>query len=261
MRVSIVNCVSTAYQMMHFSDTSLFRHAGHMNFDYIVVKWLASREIEHYLEHQLPKVIQENSPIEGVALHVVEHQTDPSVGYVPNLRAMMNEGFQRGFELNEYCGLVNTDCYFGPNWLRNLVKNAKPNRVINSFHITAATAPKPVAGILTENLGPPIARQFNARRFVRLYDTHYADDLVIAPEDDYRQCATMPYLFHRDYWKSCGPWELTVTDGQPPDMRFFTRIRDAGAEYAMTHGSIVYHHEAVERRGGRPLGAEDLPEE
>lgn len=261
MRVSIVNCVSSAYRMMKFSDISLLKHSGHANFDYIVVKWLASDLIENYLKNELPKVIKEYSPIEGICLHIVEHQTDESVGYVPNLRAMMNRGFECGFQLNEYCGLVNTDCYFGPNWLSNLVKHANPDRVINSFHITKGRAPKPVAGILTEDLGIPEQGIFKSHRFVSLYNQYYKDDLVIAPRDDYRQCATMPYLFHRKYWKSCGPWELECIGGQPPDVRFFNRISGAGAEYAMTHGSIVYHHEAAERRGKRPKGAEKMSNE
>jgi hypothetical protein len=261
MRVSIVNCVSTAYDMMRFSDLSLLQYARHANFDYIVVKWLASRQVEKYLADELPEAIIKFSPIEGVCLHVVEYETNSTVGYVPNLRAMMNAGFDLGFRLNEYCGLVNTDCYFGPGWLKALARRAKPTRVINSLHITAATPPKPVQGIITEDLGSPLPGKFNTPRFVRLYDTHYKNQVTIAPPDDYRQCATMPYLFHRDYWQRCGPWELSPIEGEPPDVRFFNRIKQAGAEFALAHDSIVYHHEAVERRGKRPKGAERLPEE
>lgn len=261
MRVSIVNCVSTAYRMMRFSDVSLLKHAGHANFDYVVVKWLASDQIDHYLSAELPSLIRKYSPIEGVDLHVVEYYTDETVGYVPNLRAMMNRGFSYGFALNTYCGLVNTDCYFGPDWLRNLVKHARPDRIVNSLHITAATPPKPVEAIVTENLGPPIQGEFKSQRFVQMYDRLYSNEMVVAPVDDYRQCASMPYLFHRRYWQECGPWELQCVNGQSPDVRFFDRVAAAGASYVLAKDSIVYHHEAVERRGKRPAGAEDLPEE
>ena len=70
----------------------------------------------------------------------------------------------------------------------------------------------------------------------------------------------MPYLFHRQYWETCGPWELTLERGTP-DVRFFDRVAAAGAEFALSFGSVVYHHEAVERRGKRPPGAEGMPEE
>lgn len=259
MRVSIVNCVSTAAEMMAFSDNSLLRHCGHCNFDYVVVKWLASPEVESYLK-RLPSIIKDISPIEGIVLHVVEHQTNPAVGYVPNLRAMMNLGFEYGFKLNEYCGLVNTDVYFGPDWLRNLVRRAAPDKIVNSVHITKAEAPKPVAGIVTEDLGVPLNGQFKAQRFITLYNQLYKDEEFEAPQDDYRQCATMPYLFHRRWWQECGPWELTLENGTP-DVRFFDRVAKAGARYTLARDSIIYHAEAVERRGKRPQGAESLTEE
>ena len=259
MRVSIVNCVSTAADLMKFSDQSLLRSAGHANFDYVVVKWLASPEVDEYLA-RLPAIVHSIQPVEGICVHVVEHQTDPAVGYVPNLRAMMNLGFSEGFRLNAYCGLVNTDCYFGPGWLRNLERYATEDRVVNSLHITRATAPRPVRGIVTEDLGIPLVGSFRFQRFVTLYDTHYRDELYEAPADDYRQAATMPYLFHRKYWEACGPWELTTEKGTP-DVRFFDRVAAAGAKFCLSLSSIVYHYEALERRGKRPAGAEDLPEE
>jgi len=262
MRVSIVNCVSTAADMMRFSDSSLFQHAGTHNFDYVIVKWLASPDVEAYLR-ELPVIVA--AQCDGVEVHVIEHETDHSVGYVPNLRAMMNRGFNYGFRLNMYAGLVNTDCYFGPGWLKNLVRYAQPNRVINSLHITAATAPRPVRGIITEDLGAPLPGVFKGNRFVTLYDQNYRENLILASElngpSGYRECATMPYLFHWQYWDACGPWELECVDGQSPDVRFFDRIAARGAEFALTDSSIVYHAEAIERRGKRPAGAEDLDEE
>ena len=264
MRVSIINCVSTAETMMRFSDGSLFRRPGHTNFDYIVVKWLADSRVDRYLD-SLPQVAKNFGMPDSVSVHVLEYQTNPSVGFVPNLRGMMNLGFDFGFKLNEYAGLVNTDCYFGPNWLGGLVKYAAPERVINSLHITAATPSKPVRSIITEDLCVPVPGVFKSQRFVQLYDKHYADNIVFADDlatpAGYRECTSMPYLFHRKYWENCGPWELECVDGQSPDVRFFDRVAAAGARYAMTDSSIVYHHEAVERRGKRPRGARGMPEE
>ncbi len=264
MRVSVVNCVSTAERMMRFSDSSLLERPGHINFDYIIVKWLASPDVNKYLR-SLPDIIKRRGYPEAITVHVLEYKTDNSVGFVPNLRGMMNMGFRYGFQLNKYAGLINTDCYFGPNWLGGLVKYVSPDIVVNSLHITAGTPPKPVRGIITENLGAPLPGVFNGNRFVQLYDKHYKDNLVFAgdlnTDAGYRECATMPYLFHKQYWESCGPWELNCVDGQPPDVRFFDRIAAKGARFAMTDSSIVYHHEAVERRGKRPRGAEHLSEE
>ena len=261
MRVSIVNCVSTAAEMMAFSDFSLFNEAGCLDFDYIVVKWLPSLEVDQYLKLLSNRELHLSPWPDSVSVHIIEHQTDDSVGYVPNLRSMMNEGFSRGFQLNDYCGLVNTDCYFGPDWLAALKKYAQSNRVINSLHITPAIPPRGVLGIVTDDLGIPLPSEFDKHRFDTICAELYQDKLITAPKNDYRQCATMPYLFHRKYWKTCGPWELNCVQGEPPDVRFFTRIAEAGAEYCMTPSSIVYHAEAVERRGQRPPGAEHLREE
>ena len=262
MRVSIVNCVSTAAKMMEFSDTSLLANSGHNKFDYVIVKWLATLEVDQYLAY-LSSAVRLRYP--GCRVHIVEHKTDLNVGYVPNLRAMMNDGFSAGFELNEYAGLVNTDCYFGRGWLRNLVKHVRPDYVVNSLHITAASAPNPVRGIITEDLGVPGVETFNKKRFEELYLAFYREDLIRSEDtaglNGYRECATMPYLFHRQYWESCGPWELECTDKQSPDVRFFDRVNEAGAVFALSESSIVYHHEAVERKGKRPVGAEQLEEE
>ena len=261
MRVSIINCVSTAAKMMAFSDRSLFCNAGHDEFDYVVVKWQTNLAVDKYLE-ELPLLARRYCP--QCMVHIVDHQTRDDVGYVPNLRAMMNDGFSYGFQCNQYAGLVNTDCYFGPGWLANLVKYAASNRVINSRHITAAHAPYPVYGIVTEDLGVPEPETFDVARFYELCFQLYRDRCVSAEEINgeggYRQVATMPYLFHRTFWHQCGPWELELTHGTP-DVRFFDRMHEAGAQFALSESSIVYHHEAVERRRVRPSGAEHLPEE
>jgi len=246
---------------MEFSDRSLFCNAGYDEFDYVVVKWKASPEVEEYLE-RLPEIAKRYCPDSSVC--VVEHKTNSDVGYVPNLRAMMNDGFTVGFSINPYAGLVNTDCYFGPGWLANLVRYAKPFRVINSRHITAAVPPYPVRGIVTEDLGVPEPETFNVSRFYELCQALYHQRCVTAAsiggEGGYRQVATMPYLFHRTYWRNCGPWELELTNGTP-DVRFFDRIAAEGAQFALSESSIVYHHEAVERRGKRPEGTEGMAEE
>ena len=247
--------------MMGFSDESLFRNAGHDEIDYVVVKWLASCDVEDYLL-ALPSIAFGFS--DRYRVYVVEHQTDNSVGYVPNLRAMMNDGFTLGFNLNEYCGLTNTDVYHGPGWLSGLVRYVAPWRIINSLHITASSPPHPVAGIITENLGVPEPGTFNLPRFMEIYRERYRDESIssvkMSSVGGYRQCATMPYLFHRRYWESCGPWELTLENGTP-DVRFFDRVSAAGAEFMLSYASIIYHHEAVERRRHRPRGAEGMREE
>jgi len=246
-RVSIFNCVSTALEMLKFSTDAIYDNAGTDNFDYIIVTWLPSQEVVDYLND-----LKTKKPV-----HIIEHKTIESVGYVPNLRGMMNDGFNYGFELNNYCGLVNTDQYFGKDWLINLMKHANENDIVNSVHIT------PISGshVVTANLGIPEYDKFDMDGFNKLYEKLFQDKLETEEErGGWMATNTMPYLIPKRFWKECGPWELTLANGTP-DRNFFTRCHDAGARFTMSMNSIVYHYEAVERRGVRPKGAEHMNNE
>ncbi len=271
MRVSIFNCVSTALDMMRYTDEAMFANAGHYDWDYIVVKWLASPAVNRYLADLTTRV-----PVKypGVKVHVVEYMTNPKVGYVPNLRGMINAGFQFGFGLNDYAGLVNTDLYCGPGWLLGLLKYAALQRFITGLLLTPVKLDYPGVGFVGVNLGVPEPRVFNTRQFLKIRGERRKDNLIlcqdIGGEGGYRQMCMIPYLFHRSWWDKCGPWELTCNWPKTafdrrthiaPDMRFFGRMERSGCEFAMTHGCITYHHEKVERTRPRPRGAEHLPKD
>jgi hypothetical protein len=247
-RVSLVQCVTRAYDMMLFSTDALYANAGTDEFDYVVVTWAATDEIKDYLNRLRH---------EKTNVHVIEHATVADVGYVPNLRAMMNDGFNKGFELNEYAGLVNTDMYFGKDWLINLTKHACPEDIVNSVHITRIQVQG--SHVIHADLGRPCYETFDIKRFEQLYEELYKDELETeAQRGGWLGTNTMPYLIHRKFWDQCGPWELRIVNGEPPDRRFFQRCHEAGVRFTMSHSSIVYHHEAVERTDPRPVGLEGL---
>ena len=112
------------------------------------------------------------------------------------------------------------------------------------------------------DLGLPEKDTFNMTRFNELYEELY-EDILLTEEDRGGRVATntMPYLFHRKYWESCGPWELELGKDSSPDVRFFERCHNAGVKFTMSRSSICYHYEAAERRGKRPEGVEDMKEE
>ena len=238
MRVSIFNCVSNALEMLKFSSDAILNNAGTDDFDYIVVHWNASRSVLEYL-YELERSSKN--------VRLVQHETNGDVGFVPNLRSMMNLGFETGFEMNDYCGLTNTDMYFGHRWLENLVKYATNDTIVNSVHIT----PKATGGhVINADLGIPEYGKFNMGLFDEMYDKLYVDKLETEFErGGWLETNTMPYLIPRKFWGLAGPWELTGIQNWTPDRRFFQRCHDHGAIFTMSHGSIVYHHEAVERNG------------
>ena len=249
-RVSIFNCVSTAYDMLIFSTDSIIDNSGYDNFDYIIVTWDPTKEVLDYLD---------NLRNEYSFVHVVDYETNKSVPFVPNLRGMMNRGFDYGFELNDYCGLVNTDQYFGKDWLINLVKYANENDIVNSTHITPIQGPH----VITADLGIPEYGKFNMEKFNWMYEDLYEDKLETEEErGGWLATNTMPYLIPKRFWEVAGPWELVLRHNSSPDRRFFQRCKDAGAHFTMSRSSIVYHHEAVERRSGsRPKSAKNMTEE
>lgn len=248
-RVSIFNCVSTALEMLKFSTDSIYDNAGTDNFDYIVVTWLPSQEVIDYLED-----LKTKKPV-----YVIEHKTIETVGFVPNLRGMMNDGFNYGFKLNNYCGLVNTDQYFGKKWLINLMKHANENNIVNSIHIHPRNIGKHV---VQANFGIPEYGKFNMAGFDKLYEKLYTPDRLETEQQrgGWKNTNTMPYLIPKKYWELAGPWELTLENGTP-DRNFFQRCHDNGARFTMSMDSIVYHYEAVERSGKRPKGAEHMNNE
>jgi len=249
-RVSIFNCVSSAYEMLKFSTDSIIQNSGYDNYDYIVVTWGPTPEVSEYLEELKNK---------HDFVHIIEYETNKDIPFVPNLRGMMNKGFDYGFTLNDYCGLVNTDQYFGKDWLINLVKYANENDIVNSTHITPIKGPH----VVTADLGIPEYGKFNIDEFNRLYDELYEDKLETEEErGGWLATNTMPYLIPKHFWDKAGPWELMLGKNSSPDRRFFQRCKDAGAHFTMSRSSIVYHHEAVERRcGSRPEDAKNMTEE
>jgi hypothetical protein len=246
MRVSVLNFVSRELDMLKFSTQSALDNAGTDDFDYIVFHWRAEQEVREYLENH-PRVIP------------VEYKEDSAIGFVPNLRRMMNMGFKAGYAFNDYVALTNTDVYHSEGWLSGLVKYAQEDLIVNSTHVTPIYGEQWVQG----HFGLPTEATFDLAGFLSLREAIYEQRLESEKErGGWGNCSTMPYLVHQKWWGRCGPWDLQhVLGEEPPDRRFFQRCSKAGAKFAVSKESIIYHHEAVERYKGPPKGAEYLTRE
>lgn len=245
MRVSVVNFCSNALEMLKFSTQELILHAGTDDFDYIVVTWNPSQEVQAWLDAS--KIKQ------------VHYKHDPNISYVPNIRRMMNSGFDAAYAVNDYSCIINSDMAFGRDWLLNLARRATENVIPNSLHISPIKGP----GVVTANFGIPEYGKFDAVKFQEMHDQLYSDKFeTVQDRGGWQATQTFPYVMHRKWWKECGPWGLEVEHRRPaPDRQFFERVYKARATYIYCHDSICYHHEAVERRGNqRPVGCENMPE-
>lgn len=253
MRVSVVNFCSTALDMLDFSSRMLLENAGTDDFDYIIVTWNPTPEVEKWIADQKG---QRNDRIQ---IWRGCYFTSKALAYVPNLRAMFNFGFNAGYARNDWVCIVNTDMAFGKNWLLNLTRRAEENLIVNSLHLSPIKGPN----IITVDLAIPTAKTFELSHFWKMHDQLYADK--VETENDrggWRACSTLPYLMHRKWWEACGPWEPNHIPGRDsPDRLFFERCHGLGARFVLVYDSICYHHEAVERRGKqRPVGIETMLE-
>lgn len=247
-RVSVLNFVSRELDMFKLSTKSALENAGTDNFDYIVTTWNATPEVLDYIK-ATPRIIHRL------------YTTDDSIGFVPNLRKMMNEAFDYGYTMNDWCSLTNSDVYHGRGWLLGLMQFQTENHIVNSTHLTPLNAPQWVWA----DLGMPTEEGFNFKGFDVLYKTLHANDVYTQYDlGGWGNCSTMPYLVHRKWWEKCGPWELHArTHGveRAPDRRFFQRCAQEGAFFTKSRASIIYHYEAAERSKGPPKGAEHLRKE
>lgn len=78
-RVSIINCVSRAYEMLRFSSEQLIENAGTDNFDYIIVCWHTTKEVDDYISSLFDKFCEKYPRLK---VHRINHREVPNVGYV-----------------------------------------------------------------------------------------------------------------------------------------------------------------------------------
>lgn len=241
MRVGIVNCVSEALEMLRFSSEQLITNAGTDQFDYIIVCWKATEEVNKYIEELTQKFAVSHPNMNVIRL---DHRTNENVGYVPNLRLMMNEGFDLAFSRNDYAGLVNTDQAFYVDWLENLRKHCSPNNVITSTLIEPSRGTRHIE----VDCGLTEYGKFNFTNFIATCHATHRHNEVWTEEQrgGFMNSQSLPYLFPKAMWEQCGPWELTLEKGTP-DVNFFTRAHHAGFKYIMSRDSIAYHVGGAER--------------
>lgn len=247
--------------MLRFSSEQLIENAGTDDFDYVIVCWNTTPEVDRYIG-KLGAIFKESHPRLGITR--VDHQTIDDIGYVPNLRAMINAGFDTGFEMNEYGGLVNTDQAFFMNWLKNLLKHRNPKGMVTSTLIEMGETRH-----LQADFGLTEYGIFDLEGFNNMCEAIIQPGTLISEAEregiwgdpGYMNIESLPYIFPRKMWRDAGPWELSLSNGTP-DVNFFDRAHASGYEFVMSGDSIAYHVGGVERGIGgtsAPAFAEGMP--
>jgi len=246
-RVGIVNCVSQALEMLRFSSEQLIENAGTDDFDYIIVCWHATPAVDAYIARLQEKYTKTHPRLRVIR---VEHKENSRIGFVPNLRAMINEGLVESFKRNLYAGLVNTDQAFYKNWLVNLVKYCSPKTIVSAV----AVAPNIIPPHHRAEFGVTEYDKFDLEGFFRFCERISRPGVILTEEVirgqesmDFNNLIGLPYLHSRELWEKAGPWEVRITTGTP-DRNFFKRAHKKGFNFALSLDSIAYHMGGAERR-------------
>lgn len=196
-----------------------------------------------------------------------DQEYDEGKGFLWNLyKCGWNAGYRVAFQHADYAVAVGTDHAYGPNWLANLMKHAKPNRLTNCKLIE----PGVVDTIHeTRNFGPPKASTFNLdgwNEFSRQMSEIYKDQIHLNNEVGYgRRYDASPFVMPKDVWERFGPMNQTISPTSPDpmgiyikditgDTDFCSRAKTGGVETCKVLDSVVFHWGAGESASSQKAG-------
>ena len=90
MKVSIFNICSEWLEGLKFSTEMALNNAGEKEFDYVLILWNPSREIEEYLSWLDAHLEFYDEDLKGIKLHTFYYKTDDNLSFIENLRSCFN---------------------------------------------------------------------------------------------------------------------------------------------------------------------------
>ena len=241
-----------AIDMADFSVSRAIENSGlsEQDFDIVFICWKTP-------EHSY-KWLSDNN------YKYVDMVYDEGKGFLWNLYKGWNLGYEVGFKYANYVCPIATDHSFHKDWLLNLMKNCKENRIVNCKLIEPGTLPSLHT---TFNFGATIKDQFDQRKFERFSYSISKDKLVFDNIDGLfhenqgiggtygHRLDAMPFVAPRDVWERFGPMNQTFNKhGVTGDTDFFDRCRTGGVEITKALDAISYHSGGVETRINQSAG-------
>lgn len=193
----------------------------------------------------------------------VDMEYDEGKGFLWNLYKGWNLGYEVGFKTAEYVCPIATDHSFHKDWLKNLMKHAQPNRIVNCKLIEPGTLP---SLHFTRNLGVTTEEEFMGREFEMTCAKLAKDELVFDDTGYYHQDGgvggsyghrldSMPFVVPHDVWLNHGPMLQTLDEfGVTGDTNFFDRCKHNGVEITKALDAISYHSGGAETARNRAAG-------
>jgi len=231
--------VGKAVDMLDFSLNQAIKNAGlpKKDFDIFMICWKTSEEVYDYLNKKGYKYI--------------DMKYDEGRGFLWNLYKGWNLGLNEGFKHAKYVCPIATDHAFYKNWLKNLMRYAKPNRIVNCKLIEPGTIPTIHTAI---NLGLTLPGKFKQQEFNKICRKIYRDKLI-KNEDEYgHRLDAMPWVCSKDVWERFGPQKkVLLKGGITGDVDFFDRIKKGDVEKTKALNAISYHCGGLETVRNTPF--------
>jgi hypothetical protein len=245
--------IGGSLDMANFSINRAIHNSGlpKEDFDIVFLCWKTPKETYYWLGQNNFKY--------------VEMEYDEGKGFLWNLYKGWNLGHEIGFEYADYVCPIATDHSFYKNWLANLLKNGKENRIVNCKLIEP--------GVLqtihtTKNFGITNEEEFQEEDFLKYAEVLYQEGenkLTMNAAEHGHRLDAMPFLLSRDVWEKFGPMNKWIVDESPDprgqyvnqitgDTDFFNRCESGGVEVTKALDAISYHCGGVETRRNQQKG-------
>lgn len=188
----------------------------------------------------------------------VDMEYDEGKGFLHNLYKGWNLGYEIGYQNSDIVCPIATDHAFHKDWLKNLVKNTVPNRIVCCKLIEPGTLPSLHT---TKNFGLTVLNEFLDKEFELTCNRISKDRLVLDDIQGFfhenagiggsygHRLDAMPFTVPKDVWERFGPMLQTTNQyGTTGDTDFFDRCRTSGVEITKALDAISYHCGGIETR-------------
>lgn len=242
--------IGRSLDMAKFAIKSAIENAGmpEEDFGIVFLCWKTSPEVYEWLKDN--------------DYQYVDMEYDEGKGFLWNLYKGWNLGYTEGLKYADYICPIATDHAFYKDWLKNLYKNAAPNRIVNCKLIEPGTLPTLHTA---KNFGLTIEDDFDYKGFDEFASKLSEDgkDILIKSEESYsHRLDAMPFMLSRDVWERFGPMSQTLITNQfdwqggqvTGDTDFFNRCGAGGVEVTKALDAISYHCGGVETRRNQSDG-------
>jgi len=226
MKLAVYMPIGKNLEMFKFSTTLLFQNAGFKDWVFIPI-------VDSYTSKEVMDYIKEN---EWEPYNAKEIEGDWYAKHVN----LWNEGYNASFNNfdAEYVIPTGADHAYYFDFLKYLMKYAKPNRIVNckliepGLMFTVHTA---------VNFGFPTFNEFQLEDFYIFCKQIWKDELITDEKAYGRRLDAMPMVIPRDVWERFGPMKTFIDKGKPHDVDFFDRAKEGGVENTKSLGAVGYH--------------------